>query len=110
MIGPKIDQIWAWLHHVHRRAVGVRDYLKILVSGPSFSVNCYLENQINQDNCLLTMYFHADGAIAACWWQYLLASKLIPVAANATEYRPKIGVEVAVRPANSHPILTNEFI
>ena len=56
------------------------------------------------------MYFHADGAIAACWWQYLLASKLIPVAANATEYRPKIGVEVAVRPANSHPILTNEFI
>ena len=42
-IGPQIDQIWAWLSRGHRWSPGVRNPLKSSVTGPSLSVNCYLE-------------------------------------------------------------------
>ena len=42
-IGPQIDQIWAWLSRGHRWSPGVRNPLKISVTGPSLLVNCYLE-------------------------------------------------------------------
>ena len=42
-IGPRIDQIWAWLSRGHRWSPGVRNPLKSSVTGPSLLVNCYLE-------------------------------------------------------------------
>ena len=38
-IGPKFDQIWAWLSRGHRWAPGVRNPLKSSVTGPSLLVN-----------------------------------------------------------------------
>ena len=48
IIGPKIDQIWAWLYHRRRWEVGVQDPLTSLVTGSSLLVNCYLGNKFHK--------------------------------------------------------------
>ena len=48
IIGPKIDQIWAWLHRRHRWAVGVRVPGPPQKFGQGLLINCYLENKFHK--------------------------------------------------------------
>ena len=47
IVGPKLEQIWAWPHSGHQRTVGVYDPLKSLDTGPSL-LNNYLENKFHK--------------------------------------------------------------
>ena len=48
IIGPKLDQIWAWPHSRQQEAVGVHDPFKSFLMGPSLLGNCYLENNFHK--------------------------------------------------------------
>ena len=65
-IGPKINQIWAWLSRGHRWAPRVRNPLKSSFMGHSLLVNCYLEIKFHKKSkrYFFTQIFYKH----LCFW------------------------------------------
>ena len=63
-IGPKIDQIWAWLSRGHRWAPRVRNPLKSSFMGHSLLVNCYLEIKFHKKSVIFSHKFFINTCVS----------------------------------------------